>query len=140
MKAFLLVFLFVVRCRGYSITQQAQLHANLSNGYDRNLRPGENGTLPTKISIDFYIAKIKELKEEENKMSTVGYIGLEWTDHRLTWNPADYNDELKQTSMFISKIWTPNVVLFNPVENEVQYSQMTYRAQLIQMDKLNAFW
>lgn len=116
MKAFLLVFLFVVRCRGYSITQQAQLHANLSNGYDRNLRPGENGTLPTKISIDFYIAKIKELKEEENKMSTVGYIGLEWTDHRLTWNPADYNDELKQTSMFISKIWAPNVVLFNPVE------------------------
>lgn len=116
MKAFLLVFLFVVRCRGYSITQQAQLHANLSNGYDRNLRPGENRTLPTKISIDFYIAKIKELKEEENKMSTVGYIGLEWTDHRLTWNPADYNDELKQTSMFISKIWAPNVVLFNPVE------------------------
>lgn len=116
MKAFLLVFLFVVRCRGYSITQQAQLHANLSNGYDRNLRPGENGTLPTKISIDFYIAKIKELKEEENKMSTVGYIGLEWTDHRLTWNPADYNDELKRTSMFISKIWAPNVVLFNPVE------------------------
>lgn len=56
MKAFLLVFLFVVRCRGYSITQQAQLHANLSNGYDRNLRPGENRTLPTKISIDFYIA------------------------------------------------------------------------------------
>lgn len=116
MKAFLLVFLFVVRCRGYSITQQAQLHANLSNGYDRNLRPGENRTLPTKISIDFYIAKIKELKEEENKMSTVGYIGLEWTDHRLTWNPADYNDELKQTSMFISKIWAPNVVLFNPVD------------------------
>lgn len=116
MKAILLVFLFVVRCRGYSITQQAQLHANLSNGYDRNLRPGENRTLPTKISIDFYIAKIKELKEEENKMSTVGYIGLEWTDHRLTWNPADYNDELKQTSMFISKIWAPNVVLFNPVE------------------------
>lgn len=77
MKAFLLVFLFVVRCRGYSITQQAQLHANLSNGYDRNLRPGENRTLPTKISIDFYIAKIKELKEQENKMSTVGYIGLE---------------------------------------------------------------
>lgn len=116
MKAFLLVFLFVVRCRGYSITQQAQLHANLSNGYDRNLRPGENRTLPTKISIDFYIAKIKELKGEENKMSTVGYIGLEWTDHRLTWNPADYNDELKRTSMFISKIWAPNVVLFNPVE------------------------
>lgn len=118
MKAFLLVFLFVVKCRGYSITQQSQLHANLSNGYNRMLRPGENRTLPTKISIDFYIAKIKELKEEENKMSTVGYLGLEWADHRLTWNPADYNDELNQTSMFISKIWVPNVLLFNPVEKQ----------------------
>lgn len=118
MKTFLLVFLFVVKCRGYSITQQSQLHANLSNGYNRMLRPGENRTLPTKISIEFYIAKIKELKEEENKMSTVGYLGLEWADHRLTWNPADYNDELNQTSMFISKIWVPNVLLFNPVEKQ----------------------
>lgn len=48
-----------------------------------------------KISIDFYIVKIKEFKEEENKMSIVWYIGLEWIDYCFIWNLVDYNDEFK---------------------------------------------
>ncbi|XP_052719441.1 neuronal acetylcholine receptor subunit alpha-6-like [Crassostrea angulata] len=99
---------------GYSIKQKAQLHANLSSGYDRMIRPGLNQTVPTIININFYLTSLEEFAMEKSKMTVMGSFGLEWTDSRLTWNSTNFDGDLNQTSLFVSNIWAPYFILFNP--------------------------
>lgn len=51
---------------------------------------------------------------EKSKMTIMGSFGLEWTDFRLTWNSADFDGDLNQTSLFVSNIWSPYFIIFNP--------------------------
>lgn len=113
MKAFLLILCSLQCVEGYSIKQKAQLHANLSSGYDRMIRPGLNQTLPTIINLNFYLTSLEEFAMEKSKMTVTGSFGLEWTDSRLTWNSADFDGDLNQTSLFVSNIWSPYFILFN---------------------------
>ncbi|XP_059933019.1 acetylcholine receptor subunit beta-like isoform X2 [Gadus macrocephalus] len=50
------------------------------------------------------------MKNEE--MSTTVVMNLEWTDHRLSWNPKDHSgvDVLRIPS---GKVWLPDIVLYN---------------------------
>lgn len=114
MKAFLLILCWFQCVEGYSIKQKAQLHANLSSGYDRMIRPGLNQTVPTIININFYLTSLEEFAMEKSKMTIMGSFGLEWTDFRLTWNSTDFDGDLDQTSLFVSNIWAPYFILFNP--------------------------
>lgn len=116
MKVFVLVVCWFLGVAGYSISHQTQLHADLSSGYDRRVRPGENRTLPVQININFYMVSLKEFSEGDSKIGVVGSLGMEWTDSRLVWNPANYGGDLFQTSLFVSDIWTPYLVLMNPYE------------------------
>lgn len=116
MKVIVLVVCSLLGVGGYTITQQTQLHANLSSGYDRRVRPGVNRSFPIQININFYIVSLKEFSEGDSKIGVVGSLGMEWTDSRLVWNPADYGGDLFKTSLFVSDIWTPYMVLMNPYE------------------------
>lgn len=114
MKAFLLIFCSLQCVKGYSIKQKAQLYANLSSGYDRMIRPGLNQTVPTIINLNFYLTSLEEFAMEKSKMTVIGSFGLEWTDSRLTWNTIEFDGDLNLTSLFVSNIWAPYFILFNP--------------------------
>ena len=120
MRALYLVLTFCLLqgVEGYSLQQETQLHANLTTKYDRKIRPYENQTEPIQISMDFFMEKLKEFLERENKISVVGSLYIEWTDFRLTWDPTDYDGDLNQTSLFVSDIWAPNLFLLNPYEKQ----------------------
>lgn len=76
MKVIVLVVCSALGVGGYTITQQTQLHANLSSGYDRRVRPGENRTLPIPIKINFYLVNLKEFSEGDSKIGVVGSISM----------------------------------------------------------------
>uniref|UniRef100_A0A8W8N6L6 Neurotransmitter-gated ion-channel ligand-binding domain-containing protein n=1 Tax=Magallana gigas TaxID=29159 RepID=A0A8W8N6L6_MAGGI len=113
-----LAFCLLQGVEGYSLHQETQLHANLTTKYDRKIRPYQNQTEPIQISMDFYMEKLKEFSEQENKISVVGSLSIEWKDFRLTWDPTDYDGDLNQTSLFVSDIWAPNLFLLNPYEKQ----------------------
>uniref|UniRef100_K1Q867 Neuronal acetylcholine receptor subunit alpha-6 n=1 Tax=Magallana gigas TaxID=29159 RepID=K1Q867_MAGGI len=120
MRAIYLVLTFCLLqgVEGYSLDQETQLHANLTTKYERKIRPFKNQTEPIQISMDFYMEKLKEFSEKENKISVVGSLSIEWKDFRLTWDPTDYDGDLNQTSLFVSDIWAPNLFLLNPYEKQ----------------------
>lgn len=121
MRALYLVLTFCLLqgVEGYSLQQETQLHANLTTKYDRKIRPyKKNETEPIQISMDFFMKKLKEFSEKENKISVVGSLYIEWADFRLTWDPTDYDGDLNQTTLFVSNIWAPNLFLLNPYEKQ----------------------
>lgn len=114
MKTFILIFCLFHGVEGFTLKMEAQLHANITSGYNRRLRPGENRTAPTDIFIKFYMRNLKELLEGDGKIGIAGGFEFYWKDSRLTWNRTDYDGDLLNTSLFVSDIWIPNFVLMNP--------------------------
>lgn len=113
-----LLFLCVIfGVKGYTITNQIQLHEDIFNRkYDKVFRPGENRAIPTEISIFFYMKSLKEFIESDGKIGIVGTLGLEWVDYRLVWEPTNYGGDLNRTTVFVYDIWTPYIVLMNPYD------------------------
>lgn len=114
MKTFLVIACLIHVLEGYTLQMETQLHAKITSGYNRRLRPGDNRKVPTDVEIDFYMRSLKELLEGDGKISIAGGFQVSWADSRLTWKPADYDGDLFDTSLFVSDIWTPNFVLMNP--------------------------
>lgn len=116
MKVCLLLYCLIYGGKGYTIINETKLHEDIFKNYDKGLRPGENRTMPTEISVFFYMTSLKELVESDGKIGIVGTLGLEWTDVRLVWEPTRYGDHLHQTTVFVHAIWTPYIVLWNPYD------------------------
>ncbi|XP_048777884.2 acetylcholine receptor subunit alpha-like [Ostrea edulis] len=116
MRGLLVVLCFFWCVYAYTIQDQTQLHTNLTSGYDRRVRPGIDRTTPLQIDIKFFLTSLKEFSEGQRKIGIVGSLSLEWTDSLLQWNPTNYGGDLYETSLFISDIWTPFLVLMNPFD------------------------
>ncbi|XP_056011255.1 acetylcholine receptor subunit alpha-like [Ostrea edulis] len=116
MRSLMIVLCFFCFVDGYTIQDQTQLHTDLASGYDRRVRPGIDRTAPLRIDIKFYLTSLKEFSEGLSKIGIVGSLSLEWIDSRLRWDPSNYGWNLYETSLFISDIWTPFLVMMNPFD------------------------
>ncbi|XP_023579214.1 acetylcholine receptor subunit beta isoform X2 [Octodon degus] len=72
---------------------EGRLREKLFSGYDSSVRPAREN-------------------EKDEEMSTKVYLDLEWTDYRLSWDPAEHEgiDVLRITA---ESVWLPDVVLLN---------------------------
>ncbi|XP_064234438.1 acetylcholine receptor subunit beta isoform X1 [Aotus nancymaae] len=50
--------------------------------------------------------------EKDEEMSTKVYLDLEWTDYRLSWDPAEH-DGIDLLRITAESVWLPDVVLLN---------------------------
>nr|KAF6415342.1 cholinergic receptor nicotinic beta 1 subunit [Molossus molossus] len=50
--------------------------------------------------------------EKDEEMSTKVYLDLEWTDYRLSWDPAEHED-IDFLRITAKSVWLPDVVLLN---------------------------
>ncbi|XP_048772571.2 acetylcholine receptor subunit alpha-like [Ostrea edulis] len=116
MRGLLIVLCYFCCVDGYTIQDQTQLHTNLTPGYDRRVRPGIDRTTPLQIDIKFFLTSLKDFSEGLSKIGIVGSLSLQWTDSRLAWNPTNYGGDLYDTTLFISDIWVPFLVLMNPYD------------------------
>lgn len=83
-----------------------------TNGYNKNVRPTANQTQPTQVIVDLFLVGINSLDEVSQKLTTTGYLYIEWTDEYLTWDPVVYNNiELIRVSQ--SDVWKPDITLQN---------------------------
>lgn len=72
MKTFLVIACLIHVLEGYTLQMETQLHAKITSGYNRRLRPGDNRKVPTDVEIDFYMRSLKELLEGDGKISIAG--------------------------------------------------------------------
>ncbi|XP_072586247.1 acetylcholine receptor subunit beta isoform X3 [Vulpes vulpes] len=91
---------------------EGRLREKLFLGYDSSVRPAREVGDSVGVSVGLSLAQLISLNEKDEEMSTKVYLDLEWTDYRLSWDPAEYEgiDSLRITA---GSVWLPDVVLLN---------------------------
>ena len=69
------------------------------------------------MSVDFALVGINSFVDSDQKLTTTGFLTVQWTDQLLVWNSADYNGI---TSMLVPQndIWRPDLTLDNGMESK----------------------
>lgn len=95
---------------------EENLHAFLFSGYNKEIRPGMNRSIPLPLNIISYLYSINDFDLNKGKLSLTAMFLLTWVDERLSWNPAAFNDT-NNISISQKKIWIPNLVNINPFDD-----------------------
>ncbi|XP_047399855.1 acetylcholine receptor subunit beta isoform X3 [Sciurus carolinensis] len=91
---------------------EGQLREKLFSGYDSSVRPARELGDSVRVSIGLTLAQLISLNEKDEEMITKVYLDLEWTDYRLSWDPAEH-DGIDLLRITAESVWLPDVVLMN---------------------------
>ncbi|XP_004857477.1 acetylcholine receptor subunit beta isoform X3 [Heterocephalus glaber] len=91
---------------------EGRLREKLFSSYDSSVRPAREVGDPVRVSIGLILAQLISLNEKDEEMSTKVYLDLEWTDYRLSWDPAKH-DGIDMLRITAQSVWLPDVVLLN---------------------------
>ena len=101
--------------RAGTLEEGIALNANLSSGYDKNLRPVKDQTNTVVVDIALYPIALQEFDEVLERFSIVGVLLMTWTDENLVWNASDYGG-INTTGFGYKEVWVPELILTNPSE------------------------
>ncbi|XP_030017558.1 acetylcholine receptor subunit beta [Sphaeramia orbicularis] len=96
---------------GASDVEQALLKTVFSN-YNTKVRPARTPEERVVVRVGMILSSFVGLNMKNEEMSTVVVMNLEWTDHRLSWKPKDY-DGIEVLRIPSGKVWLPDIVLIN---------------------------
>ncbi|CAH1233642.1 CHRNA7 [Branchiostoma lanceolatum] len=127
---FILAAMLQVTSGSESQSSEEELLMSLLEGYNTDRRPVKNVSDAVNVTIDVAVAEYLHL-DDRNHMLTVNlWMRMFWTDQFLTWDPSDYNG-VKSLRIQGSKIWRPDIVLFNSVFEEGFGETPDFRATIL---------
>ncbi|XP_046574645.1 acetylcholine receptor subunit alpha-type acr-16-like [Haliotis rubra] len=74
--------------------------------------PVSNSGAPVNVSITMNLLQLTSLDPKSGDAEIEAWMTFQWTDTRLSWDPATFNN-VTATRLQVSKIWYPDVVLYN---------------------------
>ena len=108
----ILTISFISTTETATYTNVTMLRTSLLANYDKYVRPKNNQSEPTHISMKMTLKSITNLDQINGVLTTVGGIAIEWIDEKLNWNPSDHGD-IHFIKMNDNLIWVPDIVLSN---------------------------
>lgn len=105
-------FMYGLCCLGGASEAENNLTKALFSGYNLKVRPAVSPDQKVVVRVGMVLASFVALNMKDEEMNTIVIMNLEWTDHRLVWDPAEHNgiDVLRIPS---GKVWLPDIVLMN---------------------------
>lgn len=82
------------------------------NGYNKNVRPALNQSVPTQVDIDMFLVAINGIDAVTEKLVTTGFLDIYWTDDFLSWLPSDFGG-IETIYVSQNDIWKPDISLQN---------------------------
>ncbi|CAO1367240.1 unnamed protein product [Diamesa hyperborea] len=118
MKAALLLvsaFILISKCLAesntlWNDTATDRLRHDLLKNYDTSARP-EHSTVASKVKIALTLIHI-DLDETKGVLTTNGWLKINWTDSKLSWNPSDY-ENLASLHVAAGDVWQPDLTIYN---------------------------
>lgn len=104
---------------GYILDERHLLKCLMAD-YNPDVRPALKPNDVINVTLDSIIGTVIELDEKTNVLTTDLWLTQKWNDPQLTWSPAMFGD-LREIQLPIDKIWTPNIVLYNNVDDAMTY-------------------
>ncbi|KAG9346610.1 hypothetical protein AGOR_G00073680 [Albula goreensis] len=92
--------------------EEKKLMKALFTNYNLKVRPALTPTGKVVVRVGMTLASFVSLNMKAEEMSTIVYMNLEWTDHRLSWDPAEH-DGIDVIRIASGKVWLPDIVLIN---------------------------
>ncbi|XP_052792120.1 acetylcholine receptor subunit beta-like [Mya arenaria] len=126
------VHISVVTCAMLADVQRLLDDLFAPNVYNKEIRGTLDQSQPTLVSVDLGPKNIKSLREVEETLEMVSVIFLTWTDQRLAWDPAHYNDTRVVRDKFLTckvfrpatSVRRPDVILENPAPSGMLYKDI----------------
>ncbi|XP_034622694.1 neuronal acetylcholine receptor subunit alpha-2 [Trachemys scripta elegans] len=116
--------------RSVSIQDRTHSHAEerlfkyLFTSYNRWSRPVPNISDVVIVRFGLSIAQLIDVDEKNQMMTTNVWLKQEWSDYKLRWNPADF-DNVTSIRVPSEMIWIPDIVLYNNADGEFAVTHMT---------------
>ncbi|XP_029942096.1 cholinergic receptor, nicotinic, beta 1 (muscle) like [Salarias fasciatus] len=127
--------LFSVCCLCSAVTEASEterrLHNKIFQGYNLKVRPARSWEEKVMVRVGMTLSQLVSLNEKNGEMTTNVFMNLAWTDYRLTWNPAEY-DNIDVLRIPSSKVWRPDIYLIN--NNDGQFDVALYVNVLVFSD------
>ncbi|XP_042369126.1 LOW QUALITY PROTEIN: neuronal acetylcholine receptor subunit alpha-2-like [Plectropomus leopardus] len=101
-----------------------ELFRSLFGGYSKWTRPARNITDVVIVKFGLSIAQLIDVDEKNQMMTTNVWLKQEWTDYKLQWSPADF-DNVTSIRVPSELIWVPDIVLYNNADGEFAVTHMT---------------
>uniref|UniRef100_A0A8C3PC68 Cholinergic receptor nicotinic alpha 2 subunit n=1 Tax=Chrysemys picta bellii TaxID=8478 RepID=A0A8C3PC68_CHRPI len=124
------VWLFLSPIGSVSIQDRTHSHAEerlfkyLFTSYNRWSRPVPNISDVVIVRFGLSIAQLIDVDEKNQMMTTNVWLKQEWSDYKLRWNPADF-DNVTSIRVPSEMIWIPDIVLYNNADGEFAVTHMT---------------
>ncbi|XP_061816365.1 acetylcholine receptor subunit beta [Nerophis lumbriciformis] len=96
---------------GAADVEQA-LTKEVFTNYNLKVRPAHTPEERVVVRVGMTLSSLVGLNMKNEEMSTIVVMNLEWSDHRLSWNPKEH-DGIKVLRIPAAKVWLPDIVLIN---------------------------
>jgi len=116
--------LTTVNAVGPEIQARARLIKDLPMGIFAGAKLPPKIDEKTLIEMSMSLRSIN-LEFQTGTFSVSGWMTLEWEDSRYTWEPRNY-ENIKSVPLPFSKVWAPEVILHNSVEERFIYRQVGF--------------
>nr|XP_004610929.1 unnamed protein product [Sorex araneus] len=113
----------LVACGGWALNAEERLLRHLfeEKGYNKEVRPAERKEDVVEVSLALTLSNLISLKEVEETLTTNVWIEHGWTDSRLQWNEADF-ENVSVLRLPPDMVWLPEIVLENNNDGSFQIS------------------
>ncbi|XP_062489766.1 neuronal acetylcholine receptor subunit alpha-2-like, partial [Pezoporus occidentalis] len=114
----LMVWCFLTFQAAACLQEQPRSHAeerlfkHLFTGYNRWSRPVPNTSDVVIVKFGLSIAQLIDVDEKNQMMTTNVWLKQEWSDYKLRWDPAEF-DNVTSIRVPSEMIWIPDIVLYN---------------------------
>ncbi|KAL1476012.1 hypothetical protein MTO96_036844 [Rhipicephalus appendiculatus] len=88
--------------------------------YNATSRPTNDTSEPTIINVVFSFKSIMHVKGESDWFTGAVWLCAYWHDHRLTWNPGEF-DNRTVLHLHNREVWAPNVDVINAMGQDYDY-------------------
>uniref|UniRef100_A0A8B9KW36 Acetylcholine receptor subunit beta n=1 Tax=Astyanax mexicanus TaxID=7994 RepID=A0A8B9KW36_ASTMX len=110
---------------------ERSLLQDLFENYNVKVRPARVWNETVMVRVGMTLVQLISLDQKNGEMTTNVYMNMAWTDYRLSWNPADY-DNIDVIRIPPTKVWRPDIYLIN--NNDGQFDVALYVNVLVNSD------
>uniref|UniRef100_T1KYX3 Uncharacterized protein n=1 Tax=Tetranychus urticae TaxID=32264 RepID=T1KYX3_TETUR len=121
---FMLITFFNLNQECHGGPHERRLLSNLLYEYNPLERPVINESEPILVSFHLTLQQIIDLDEKNQILQSSIWLNMEWIDTNLRWNTSEYPG-VKNIRISASKVWTPDVLLYNSADDKIDSSLHT---------------
>ncbi|KAK3726643.1 hypothetical protein QZH41_012274 [Actinostola sp. cb2023] len=98
--------------------------------YRQEARPVMNPNSTINVTFGMELVQLVNVNDRHQMITTNVWVRQKWENQLLTWDPEKFNG-IKQVRLHASKVWIPDIVLYNSAGNEFSGGTEKYKTPVI---------